>query len=240
MTRKGKELIWTTMALAGVGLGALLASAARGEEGKPLEGPKVKQGQDGERRGPKAGGEGDALRERRRDGIHRLMEGVNPTDEQKEQIRTILQESEETVRAYREEHKAEFEQIRTDMKAAREAGDREKMKALGEQLRKLMEASPRQDIVEKIKAVLTPEQVKILEENIAKAKEQMRDRIREGQGGERAGRLTDEQREKFKNMTPEEREKFMQEHRPRRDRDGAPGGPGERKGDGDRNDKLDL
>lgn len=234
MTRKSKELIWTTMALAGVGLGAVLASHAKGDDARPLEGPRVKQGQDAERRVP--GAKGQALQERRPEGLLRLMEGVNPTPEQRQQIRAILEETAGKSRAFREQHRAELEKLRADMRAAREARDQQKIKQLAEQWRELMKDSPREEAVEKIKAVLTPEQVKVFEENQARLRERMQERVREGEGLRGPDRLSDPQRDKLRNMSPQERQKFMEEHHPRR----KPEGQGPRDGQPPRGDKLEL
>ncbi len=224
MTRRRKELIWTTMALAGIGAGAMIAASANGEDDPPLKGPEVKQ--EGERRGPRAEGqmrpegergqrgEGQRGETRPGDPLRRLLEGITLSDEQREQVRAIIQEQGEKARAFREEHQTEFEQLRKDMQAAREAGDREKMRVLAQKHRELVEKGPRGEAIEKIKAVLTPEQIKTFEENLARERQRMQNPAGRGPGG--GERLSPEQRERLEKMSPEERERFMREQRERR------------------------
>lgn len=195
MTRKRKELIWTSMALAGIGLGALVAASAHGEDA-PMEGPKVRQ--EGERRRPAAEGEmRSEARPERPDGLRRLFEGVNLTEEQKPQVRAILQEGAEKARAFHEEHKDELQKLREEARAAREAGDREKMKQIAEQYRAIMEKGPRGETIAAIKAILTPEQLVQFEANVAKAKEAFQHRMREGRpkDGEGEGKAPRERRQ---------------------------------------------
>lgn len=238
MRRNRKELWWTAVALAGVIGGAAVAAQA---DDDMLAGPKVeqKQGPRGERPQARAAGEGERHRpqgprgernpgEALRGHIHRLLEGVNPTDQQKEQIRQIVEDAAQKWKAFHEEHQAEFNQLRKDFQAAREARDREKMKELSEKRRELMGQMPdRGEAIEAVKKILTPEQLARFEENLAAQRERMQQRMQRGGEGEarpRGPQLSDEQREKLRNMTPEERRQFMQDNRPKRGEGDRPAG----------------
>ena len=209
------------------------------EDGGPMQGPKVQAGERGE--GARQRGDGQRQRaegergERGRgqlaDRMHRLMEGVNLTEDQKAQVRPIMEEAAEKWRAFHEEHKEELDKLREEMKAAREAKDKDKAKEVGQKVRAIMEqADFRGDAIEKIKKVLTPEQLATFEKNL----EEMKDRG----PGERGPRLSPEEREKLKDMTPEQRREYMRGHHPRQ------GGEGQQQRRGPEGDggpkKLDI
>jgi ribonuclease E len=240
MKRNRKELLWTTMALAGVGLGALAASNAHGQEDRPLQGPEVRQ-RDGERRAPRGEGqmqrEGQQQREGQRgearaqgerpqrgearpgDNMRRLLEGLELTEEQREKVRGIVQEGGEKARAFMEENREKFESLRNEMRTAREAGDREKMRELAQKMRELTESGPRGQTIEEIKKVLTPEQLKKFEENLAAERERMQPPPPRGERGEGAQR---EPRERGEGMQREQRER--RQPREGQNREDAPRG----------------
>ncbi len=158
----------TTLALAVAGLTFMgtslaLAEATNTESEKParkhpLAGPKAEGFEKGERPGPGNG----PMAERRgemMDGVRGALRDLNLTEDQKAQIKTIMDEARDSREKFMDEHKDEVRAIREKMKAAREAKDRDQMKQLGEELRGIMESGPKpQDTMEKIKGVLTPEQ----------------------------------------------------------------------------------
>lgn len=110
--------------------------------------------------------------------LRRLMNpnsesGLDLTDEQRSEIKAILVEQRNAMKAYREAHKEEFEAVMKEIKAEREAmreerkasdekpaGKREhKPTPAQEKMRALMEGSPADgQALEQIKAILTTDQ----------------------------------------------------------------------------------
>jgi Spy/CpxP family protein refolding chaperone len=114
-----------------------------------------------------------------------------------------------------------------------QAVDEAKAREAREQLLAIVEGAPKAaDAHAAMVAVLTEEQKTYVKQQ----GEKMREQLREGQGrgegrmqgrGEGEGpRLTEEQREKLRNMTPEERREFLRTLREERGKDGKPGKQG--------------
>ena len=100
----------------------------------------------------------------------RLMDELNLTAEQKPKVDVLQSEfakERDKLRAS-QTNSTEFAKLREDMRAAREAGDREKMRSLREQLAPY--EKPLQDLrkqyTDKVRSLLTDEQKKKLEEAI--------------------------------------------------------------------------
>jgi hypothetical protein len=153
-----------TTALAVIALLAAGAVRAADENDQPGKGP-------GGPRGP--GGPGDPRFEAPL--IPRpLLNDLKLTDEQKPKVEAIASEFTKKRDKILADQKADpaITKLRDEMKAAREARDREKMKSLREQL------APRNKYTDKVRALLTDDQKKTIDE----ARERMRDRMRNLRG----------------------------------------------------------
>ncbi|MEI8194892.1 MAG: Spy/CpxP family protein refolding chaperone [Phycisphaerae bacterium] len=108
--------------------------------------------------------------------MQRLFAGLNLTADQKAKLKEIVQPFHEKLAAWRQQNKAQLEALRDQIKAAREAHDKDKLKAAFQQLKTLRESAPKfKDILPQIKAILTPDQVKILDERIEKLRDRLED-----------------------------------------------------------------
>ena len=116
----------------------LCAGLASAQPAGGDDGPRPRQGDDGER--PRRGG----------GNMQRLFEGIELTDEQKEQVKTI-----------REENASKLEETRSEMRSARESGDREKMKEAGDKMKKLTEETNAA-----VREILTDDQKATFDENL--------------------------------------------------------------------------
>ncbi|MCC6682261.1 MAG: Spy/CpxP family protein refolding chaperone [Phycisphaeraceae bacterium] len=126
-------------------------------------------GQD-DRRGDMRGDMREGMRDGMRPGgSFALLRGIELTDEQREQVKQIMQESREQREAWRNEHKDEVKAAQDEVDKAREA-----LRRAEEKMRNLMENAPGgpKDTAEKIKSILTDDQKAQLEANIEKMKEQ--------------------------------------------------------------------
>lgn len=140
---------------------------------------KQKPGEPGEpgERGPRGPRDGERM--------HRMLfEGMELTDDQKAQIKEIMQAHGEERKAWHEEHKEEFQALRDKMREAREAKDKEAADAVREETKALMESAPKPDAVhDEIRAVLTEDQQAIFDERVAKMRERADEwRERRGEG----------------------------------------------------------
>lgn len=138
---------------------------------------KQKPGEPGER-GPRGPRDGDRM--------HRMLfEGMELTDDQKAQIKEIMQAHGEERKAWHEEHKDEFQALKDKMREAREAKDKEAADAVREETKALMGSAPKPDAVhDEIRAVLTEDQQAIFDERVAKMRERADQwRERRGEGG---------------------------------------------------------
>jgi Spy/CpxP family protein refolding chaperone len=128
---------------------------------------KQKPGEPGEpgERGPRGPRDGERM--------HRMLfEGMELTDDQKAQIKELMQAHGEERKAWHEEHKEEFQALRDKMREAREAKDKEAADAVREETKALMESAPKPDAVhDEIRAVLTEDQQAIFDERVAKMRE---------------------------------------------------------------------
>ena len=144
--------------MGGVGTGVARAEAAAATSRPAVEGEGF--------RGPFA----------RLEVLHKLLSELNLTDDQKAQIKEIVGPYHKELMAWKDANAAELEKLQAAFKAAREAKDRAAVKDAMEKLKALVETAPKpQGLLEKIKAVLTPEQWE-------KAKEVLKDWREEGPG----------------------------------------------------------
>lgn len=145
------------------------------EADRPLKGPNV----DTQRRGPRArmGEDGKRKGPRHHPGqvFRHLLRDLDLSDEQKTEIRDILKANGDKMREYRESNKEKIDEIREQMKAAREAKDREKMKQLHEQLKAIHEGRPVKmgEVTDQIRTKLTAEQRETFDERVAEMKEKI-------------------------------------------------------------------
>ncbi len=166
----------TALTAAVLTLGGTMAMA----EDSPLAGPEAgapttqpSKGMDGKGHGPR----GD-----RPEPLQQLLKGIELTAEQKTKIEAIRQSAMAEMKKFHEAHKAEIEKLRDETKAAMEAKDREKMQQLREQREKLFADAPRPlQAAQDIRAVLTEEQAKQFDANLAEAKKRMEEH-RAGKG----------------------------------------------------------
>jgi len=142
-----------------------IASAAPGgnEDGERQRDSQRERGDRAER------GEKSDRGERRRSGRKALFEGIDLSEEQKETIRDVMKS-----------RKAKRDEIRAEMREARESGDQEAMKAIGQRMQALMDETH-----EAVRAELTAEQQTQFDDNLAKLQERAAER--RASRGERDG-----------------------------------------------------
>ncbi len=121
-------------------------------------------------------------------GRRALFRGVNLTSQQKDQIKAINQKYAQQARPIREAMRPVMQQIRTD----RQKGDSAAARAAFEQTRSQREQlrSLREQELKEIRAVLTPDQQKTFDQNVAQLKarmEQWQRNRRDRQEGARKG-----------------------------------------------------
>ncbi|HKG95475.1 MAG TPA: Spy/CpxP family protein refolding chaperone [Gemmatimonadaceae bacterium] len=157
-----KTMMTVGLALAiGAGVAGAQSStpgATRDTDGRPRRERVAQDGGERGQRGGRRGGPGGAL-----------LKGITLTDAQKAQLKAQREKSEPQAKALREQ----FGTIMRDERAARERGDSAGVKAARERaqtLRTQMEPLRQQQIAS-LRAVLTPEQQKQLDANLAQIKE---------------------------------------------------------------------
>lgn len=144
----------TTIALAfGLALSAGAAGAVHAQQ--PEQGAR-RGGQHGHFEGRRAGGPERAL-----------LRGIKLTDAQKAQLKTIFQNDREQRRANRPDSAA-----MAQLRAARQRGDTAAVRAQRQQLRASMEKNREQHIAQ-IRAILTADQQKQFDANLAEMKQRM-------------------------------------------------------------------
>lgn len=113
--------------------------------------------------------------------LERLLGTLNLTDQQKAQIKEILAAFKKDVDAWRAQHQDELQKIHAEIRAAREAKDKEKVQAAMKKLHTLLETAPKpREMLEKIKAVLTPEQKQKFEAELKEIREKRLEHRGEG------------------------------------------------------------
>ncbi len=123
------------------------------------------------------------------------LASLNPdfdlTKEQKEKIQAIAEEA-KAAGKWRADHDAELRKLDEDMRNARQDGQREELELLTQKQQDLMATGPKaEDLTAKLKAVLTPEQLKALDAAAAEKRAADDQRRRQGGGmfgGGRGGR----------------------------------------------------
>ena len=165
-----------TLARMGLGLALVVGTAgvAAAQSAQPNARPDTAQrdhrGWDGER-GGRRGGMGGAL-----------LKGINLTDAQKDRLKAIRKEHESEMKTNREH----FDAVRKEARDARERGDTTAARAKVTELRAQMERQRDREIAT-LRTVLTPEQQKQLDANIATMKEHGAQGGHKNHGEQRSG-----------------------------------------------------
>ena len=111
------------------------------------------------------------------------------TKEQKEKLQAIRDEVKKGEDKWRADHAAELKKLQDDAAAAREAQDMEKGREVMTKRRELMQTMPKtEDAVTQVKALLSPDQAKLLETRITERQEEQRARMGGMGFGGRGGR----------------------------------------------------
>jgi len=125
---------------------------------------------------------GMALQQILRDGqgplerVEKLLEELGLTDAQKAQVKTILEDAKTKWETWRDAHKDAIEKLKEEIKAARQAKDRDKLPAILEQAKELLKDAPKGEALQAIKDVLTPEQKEKLEAKLKELREKVQER----------------------------------------------------------------
>jgi len=152
------------IAFSGLVLAVTLGAASLASAQEPTPAPQAQQ-QQGQR--------GRAWRQGRRNGIRAVFRGVNLTAQQKEQIKAISQKYAQRARPIRQSLRPAMQ----EMRAARQKGDQnaaravfERVKPQREQLQQL-----RQQELNEVRGLLTPDQQKTFDQNATKLRQRMRE-----------------------------------------------------------------
>jgi len=105
--------------------------------------------------------------------FRKLIVDLKLTPEQKQELKAIIKPFHEKMTAWHDAHKDELKKIHAELKAARQAKDREKAQAAIKEFRTLWQSAPHvRDILPQIKKVLTPEQLEIVKQRLVEWREQ--------------------------------------------------------------------
>lgn len=192
--------IWNMLA-AGSLCFVMAGQVALAERG---EGPREKREMRGER-GERP--EGKELREKmkeRREGMRervakKLFEGVDLSEDQRAQLKAVREKARGDAEAWRDSNKAKFQDIREQMRTARESDDKEAFEAAKKQARDLMKNAPRpSDYTDQVRSVLTDDQREVFDQN----REQMKEKFEEWREkrAERWNEMKEKRAEKWKEM----------------------------------------
>ncbi len=110
-----------------------------------------------------------------RDQFRDLLKSLNLTPDQRAKVRETLRTFHQSVVKYRQDNKDAIEQARAEIKAGREAKDRQKIKEGWTQLKAIWQKGPqREDLMNQIRALLTPEQQKQFDAGLKKMHQEMK------------------------------------------------------------------
>ena len=135
--------------------------------------PKRERPANAEAKGDRRGGPGARDGFGRGDGfLQKALADLKLSDQQKTDIKKILDDAKQAVQARMEEKKAEFQKLREEFQAARENKDRQKFQEIMKKRQELMAGLPTpKDIMDKVRAVLTDEQKTQLDGKLKEARE---------------------------------------------------------------------
>jgi protein CpxP len=164
-----------------------VAATAGAQSSAPVNGQRIERSQADSARwnGRKARRERAERGERGERGARGALRGVKPTDAQKAQIKAIHDKYQAQFKSYRESMKPAMDEA----KAARQRGDTAAARAAFEKTastRQQAQALRSQESAE-IRAILTPDQQKTFDANVAQMKTRG-EHGRKGHGGKRSGR----------------------------------------------------
>lgn len=165
-----------TLTRMGLGLALVVGAAgvAAAQSAQPNARPdtthREHRGWDGQR-GDRRGGMGGAL-----------LKGINLTDAQKSRLEAIRKEHRSAMKNDREH----FDAVRKEIRDARERGDTATARTKMAEVRTQMERQREQQIAT-LRTILTPEQQKQLDANIAAMKERAAQGGHRNHGGQRSG-----------------------------------------------------
>lgn len=171
---KGLRVQHLALALAGA---ALLGGTAvvHAEPGKAREGQRKAA-----LRGPEADSSADATGrkfngETRKRGelAQEVLATLNLSEDQKNEIRTVLVEARTKTKEWREANADKQKALMEEIKTAREAKDKDKAENAMKQLRELREGAPKPaEVIDNIKALLTAEQREAFDVKIKELREE--------------------------------------------------------------------
>lgn len=148
----------------GPGDGDRARKMLRGGEGRPQRGERGEKGERADR-GPR-GDRGDMGK--------RLFGGMELDEDQKAQIKDIMQAHGEERKAWHEANKGKFQALKDKMREAHKAEDQVAAQAVRDEIKALMESAPKPDAShDQIRAILNEEQQATFDERVAKMRERM-------------------------------------------------------------------
>ncbi len=166
--------------LGGLALALTLGAASFASAQEPAQAPQQPQGQQQGQWGQRG-----QFQRGRRLGIRALFRGVNLTAQQRDQVKAINQKYAEQAKPIREAMRPAMQEMRD----ARQKGDQnaaravfERTKPQREQLQQL-----RQQELKEVRAVLTPDQQKTFDQNVAQLRQRMEQWRQRGQQRQRQG-----------------------------------------------------
>jgi gas vesicle protein len=113
-----------------------------------------------------------------------LFKGITLSEDQQTAVGTILGEYQNRLEAWTEEHQERITKLRTRTQQVRQSRNRRQLRALMIDMRDLMQTYPDpRPYYDRIRSELTDEQKEQFDENLARLKEQMRERMRQRRSG---------------------------------------------------------
>ena len=153
-----------------------------------------------EARRDKARGDGPR-QDARQQMVRALFEGIELSEEQRRDVRDVMQKHREDVQKWREENEQEIKKLRQRMQEARRDQDRDAAVAAFEELLKLSDDRPKpDDLLDDIRAELTGDQVEEFNENVEEIKEKAKQRMEERR------KKAEQQREQRQNQRDRDRD----------------------------------
>ncbi len=153
--------------------------------------------------------DGDQQRRKKRGGGEGPFAQLNLTEEQKAQVKEVMQSHREGFKQWKSENKEKAKAIREKMQAARKAGDKEAMEAAKAEMKALGEGRPKFDeVISDLEGILDADQIAKLRQ-MHEERKAKRGKGGKGKIGEKLG-LTPEQIEQAKPIFQAHREAVKQ------------------------------
>jgi Spy/CpxP family protein refolding chaperone len=146
--------------------------------------------------------------------IQRLLQGLQLNQDQRSQVREILETQRQALENWRKENTPTLHDLRGKLKNLRGSGDREKAQGLREELQKLMESRKalHDSLMQRLSGVLNAEQMSRVKAAVAQRVRQAWDRAL---ANLRRLELTDAQKQKISQIVEEAKAKADQTEDPR-------------------------